>query len=343
MNLTDSRLKELENPSLTHNERILLRCRLASEFMHVGQYETARAALGNLWQGVGRRPEVEKLKPLTAAEVILQCGVLSGWLGSIQHISDSQENAKDLIFEALRMFQAQRQQAKVSEAQYEMSRCYFRLGAYDDARLFLDKALDRLGEKDAELKAKIFIRQSIIEIWTGRYHDAWNVLERAREFFEASNDALKGKWHGQRGLVLRRLSTAEHRVDYADRAIIEYTAAIYHYEQAGHERYCGNNLNNLAFLLYKLGRYNEAHESLDRAQAIFERHKDTGDLAHVNETRARVLVAERRYTEANQLIAGVIQMFEKGNEYGRLADAFKVLCGRGSICMKAQSIFCVVR
>ncbi|HEY0545423.1 MAG TPA: helix-turn-helix domain-containing protein [Pyrinomonadaceae bacterium] len=324
MNLTDSRLKELENPALTHNERVLLHCRLASEFIHIGQYEVAREALSDLWQGVGIRPAVEKLKPLTAAEVLLQCGVLSGWLGSIQHLSGSQEKAKDLIFEALRRFKAQNQQSKVSEAQYEMSRCYFRLGAYDDARVFLDKALSGLEETDTDLKAKIFIRHSIIEIWTGRYHDAWNILERAREFFEASNDTLKGKWHGQKALVLQRLALTEKRADYADRSIMEFTAAIYHYEQAKHERYCGNNLNNLAMLLYQLGRYSEAHENLDRAQIIFERHNDAGDLAHVNETRARVLVAERHYKEANHLITGVIQMFEKGNEYGRLADALTI-------------------
>ncbi len=200
MNLTDSRLKELENPALTHNERRLLRCRLASEFIHIGQYEVAREVLGDLWQGVGHRPDVEKLKPLTAAEVMLQCGVLSGWLGSIQHLSDYQEKAKDLIFEALRMFQAQGQHAKVSEAQYEISRCYFRLGAYDDARVFLDKALKGLGEDKNDLRAKIFIRQSIIEIWTSRYHDAWNVLERAREFFEAcsahskANGTVREAW-----------------------------------------------------------------------------------------------------------------------------------------------------
>ena len=87
MNLTDSRLKELDNPSLTHNERGLLRCRLASEFIHIGQYELAREALGELWQGVGRRPEVERLKLPTVAEVLLQCGTLSGWLGGAQHIS----------------------------------------------------------------------------------------------------------------------------------------------------------------------------------------------------------------------------------------------------------------
>ena len=129
MNLADARLKQLDDPSLTSNERVLLRCRLASEFIHKGQYEAALEVLGELWPGVGRRPEVERLKPLTAAEVLLQCGALSGWLGSAQHLSDSQEQAKDLLFEALRMFQSQGQHAKVAEAQYELGTCYFWLGA----------------------------------------------------------------------------------------------------------------------------------------------------------------------------------------------------------------------
>jgi tetratricopeptide (TPR) repeat protein len=325
MNLTDSRLKELDNPSLTQNERVLLRCRLASEFTHIGQYETAREALGELWMGVGRRPEVERLKPFTAAEVLLQCGVLSGWLGNSQHISGAQEKANDLIFESLRMFKAERKHVKAAEAQYELGMCYFRLGAYDDARVFLDKALDTLKEEESvDLRARILIRQTIIEVWTGRYHDAWNILIQAEEFFESCSDALKGRWHGQRALVLRRLATAEKRPDYADRAIMEFTAAIYHLEQAKHERYCGSALNNLAMLLYQLGRYSEAHEHLDRAQLIFERVKDTGFLAYVNETRARVLVAERHYKEANRTIASAIQTLEKSNEYAMLADALTI-------------------
>src|SRR5205807_1528367 len=110
------------------------------EFIHAGQYETARDALGELCQGVGRRPVVEGLKPITAAEVLLQCGALSGWLGRVQHVSDAQEQAKDLISEALRLFESQRQSSKVAEAQYELGMCYFRLGAYDEARVVLDEA-----------------------------------------------------------------------------------------------------------------------------------------------------------------------------------------------------------
>src|ERR671926_31929 len=123
------------------------------------------------------------------------------------------------------------------------------------------------------------------------------------------------------GLVLRRLATAEGRSDYADRAIIEFTAAIYHYEQARHERYCATNLNNLAMLFYKLGRYKEAHEHLDRAQFIFTRLRDAGNLAQVDETRARVLVAEKKYKDADRILADVIKTFEAGGESALLADA----------------------
>jgi len=126
------------------------------------------------------------------------------------------------------------------------------------------------------------------------------------------------------GLVLRRIGITERRTDYLDRAIIEYTAAIFHYEQAGHKRYCGVNLNNLAFLLYRLKRYDEAHEQLDRARAIYSRLEDAGNLAQVDETRARVLVAEGRYAEARKIIKAAVKVFEGGDEQQLLADALNI-------------------
>jgi tetratricopeptide (TPR) repeat protein len=324
MNLADERLRELDNTSLTENERVLLRCSVAADLIHKGQYEAAREALGELWPGVGLKPEVKRLPPATAAEVLLQCGTLTGWLGSARNVAGAQEQAQDLLSEALRKFKSQGRRAKVSEAQYELAMCYWRLGSYDESRVTLEEALKGLGEHDGELKAKVLIRRTLVEVWTGRYHEAWKVLEEAAAFFDGCGDALKGRWHGQRGLVLRRLATAERRSDYADRAIIEFTAAIYHYEQARHERYCATNLNNLAMLLYKLGRYKEAHEHLDRAEFIFGRLKDPGNLAQVDETRARVFLAEKRYREADLIIAGAVKTFEQGGELALLADALTV-------------------
>ena len=319
--LADERLKELDNPSLTTNERILLRCRVAADFTHAGQYEAAREALSELWPGVGERPDVKRLPPVVAAEVLLQCGTLTGLLGRARNVSGAQEKAQDLLSEAVRKFNSQGRYEKASEAQCELGACYWRLGAHDDARVIMREALKPLKDTDVELKAKIHIRRTLVEISENRYHDALSILKEAEPVFESASDALKGRWHGQKALVLRRLATAEGRTDFFDKAIIEYTAAIYLYGQAKHERYCGNNLNNLAFLLYKLARYRDAHEQLDRAQLIFTKLKDPGNLAQVDETRARVLVAEKKYRDADRILADVIKTFEAGGESALLADA----------------------
>jgi tetratricopeptide (TPR) repeat protein len=321
MTLADERLKELDNLSLTEGERVLLRCRVAADLIHRGQYEAARDALAEVWPGVGQRPEVEQWPPAMAAEVLLQCGTLTGWLGSGCNVSGEQEQAKDMISEAARTFRSEGMLAKVSEAQYELGMCYWRLGAHDEARVVLKEALNPLTDVDVELNAKIHIRRTLVEISENRYRDALDILKKAELVFESANDAAKGRWHGQKALVLDMLATAEGRTDLFDSAVVEYTAAIYHYELAKHERYCARNLNNLAMLFCKLGRYEEAHEQLDRAGFIFTKLKDPGDLAQVDETRARVLVAERKYREASRVLAGAIQTFEQGGESALLADA----------------------
>ena len=319
MNLADERLKELDN--LSENERVLLRCQVAADLIHRGQYEAASEALGELWLGIGQRPPVDSLPPEIGAEALLRCGILTHWLGNARNVSGAQEQAKDMLSEAAQIFRSQGMLTKVSETQYELSTCYWWLGQHEEARIVLQEALKPL--TDIELKGKILLRRSIVELWDNKYHEALTILKEAEPVFESANDILKGKWHGQRATIYVKLSATEH-LDYSDRAIIEFTAAIYHYEQAKHERYCGINLNNLAFLLYKLGRYKEAHDHLDRAQLIFTKLKDSGVLAQVDETRTRVLIAEKKYRDADRIIAGVIKTFEAGGEAALLADALSI-------------------
>jgi CheY-like chemotaxis protein/tetratricopeptide (TPR) repeat protein len=324
MSLTDSLLRQLENPKLTANERASIRCRVAADLIHTGQYEQARESLGELWRGAGARPNLEGLDETTAAEVLLQCGSLTGCLGASKPIAGAQDAAKDLISEALRIFEAHGLQARAAEAEYELGVCYWRSGALDEARVVLRDAVSRLSDGDVEQKAKILIRSTIVEISAGRYHDALKILDEAQPVFTVATDALKGRWHGQRAVVLRRLGTAEGRAEYFDRAIIEYTAAIFHFEQARHERYGGNAENNLAFLLYKLGRYEDAHGHLDRAQRIFTKLEDAGNLAQVWETRARVFLAEKKYKAAAEVIGNAVGALESAGELALLSDALTV-------------------
>jgi tetratricopeptide (TPR) repeat protein len=320
MNLADKRWKELDDASLTTNQRILLRCHIAGELIHTGQYEDAREVLGDLWSGIGKRPNVKSLEDMLTAEVLLQCGTLSGWLGASRQIANAQEAAKDLISESAAIFERLGETSKVAAARSDLAICYWREGAYDTARLILEEAASLVSED--EVRAKIILRQAVVETCAGRNTETLRLLRESAPLFEKSTShALKGRFHCELAIVLRKLGTAESQRDYFDKAILEYTAAIYHYQQAKHERYEATNENNLAFLLYKLGRYQQAHEHLDRARRVLARLKDAGLLAQVDETRARIFIAEQKYREANGAIAGAIQTLEKGGEASLLADA----------------------
>ena len=320
MNLTDVRLKELDNPSLTEGERALLRCSVAADSCHRGQHEAARAALGELWRGIGERPNVEGLDEDAAAEVLLQAGALSGWLGASQQVQGAQAAAKDLISESAALFEKLGQTERAALASSDLALCYWREGAYDEARVLYARSFNELAEP--EQRAKVLLRRLTVEYSTKRYDDALMLLKQYSGLFnEGVSHVLRGSFHNHLALVLRHIGSVQGGTEYFDRAIIEYTAAIYHYEQARHERYLATNENNLAFLLYKLGRYRDAHEHLDRAQAILTRLKDPGMIALVDETRARVLVAERRYRDAERVLAGAVRTLEQGDEAALLADA----------------------
>ena len=162
----------------------------------------------------------------------------------------------------------------------------------------------------------------VVEASSGRHNDALRLSADAAPLVEASiNDALKGRFHLALGGVLMILGQSEHRQDYTDQAILEYTAAVYHFEQAGHDSFRARTENNFGFLLYTIGRYDEAREHLNCARRLFLDLKAGGCVAQVDETQARVLLAEGRLHSAARVIAGAVRTLSKGGEQGLLADA----------------------
>jgi CheY-like chemotaxis protein/tetratricopeptide (TPR) repeat protein len=288
----------------------------------VGNYDVARQAIGELWPNMGERPVLNGLDPATAAEVLLRVGAITGWIGSTKQIEGAQELAKNLISESIVLFETVQNIEKIAEAQMELGHCYWREGAFDEARVLLNEALSRLSAKDNDLKAVTLSRLATVEKVTNRLSDALRTLIEAAPLFDASsNHTLKGRFRNEFGAVLMLLSKIERRSDHIDRALIEYAAASYHFEQAGHRRYQGCVENNLGFLFSTIRKFNEAHEHLDRAQALMTSLKDSVHLAQVDETRARVFLAEGRAGDAERLARAAAGVLERGGEQSLLAEA----------------------
>lgn len=338
MKTSESLLRQLENPSLSRDEQTVLRCQIAADFEHKGRYEAARDVLGELWRGVGQYPALGGLTERRAAEVLLRAGTLSSWLASAAQDKEGQQAAKDLISGSITRFEALGESASAAAAQSELGYCYWREGAYDEARLIYANALKKLtNEGGPELRAKILIRCALVESCNGRYNDALRILTESTPLFETSTDHfLKGKFHSGLSFLLTSLGKNEQRPDYIDRAILELTAAAYHFEQAEHICYLALAENNLGFLLYLTEQYADAHEHLNQARQLFASENNKGGVAQVDDTRARVLLAEGRLQEASKVIHGAVQTLSKGGEQGLLAEA---LATQGLVMARGGNVF----
>ena len=323
MNL-QSQLAALQAQSrdLALPERAALCCQQAKQFEKAGEYEAACEALREFWPEQQEPAKLEGLDEATRARVLLRVGALAGWLGSTDQSEGSQEVAKNLITQSIEIFQGLGLSEEVAEAQTDIALCYWREGSFDEARITLANALNCLKSDDSDLRAVVLIRAGMVEVWARRLNQALRLYDESGPLVERSEDpALKGAFHNQLANLYKNLATGERGDDYIDRALIEYAAASFHFEQAGHTRYQACVDINLGFLFLTLGRYSEAHKHLDRARNVLIEINDDVHLAQVNDTRARTLLAEGRVREAERFARSAVTTLAKGDEQALLAEA----------------------
>jgi CheY-like chemotaxis protein/tetratricopeptide (TPR) repeat protein len=319
MNLT-SQLTALRNQSsdLTLAERAEICCRLAKQLEKAGEYETACEALSEFWPERVGPPKVDDLDEPTQAEMLLRVGALAGWLGSANQTTGSQEMAKNLITKSIEIFEGLGQAEKGAEARADLALCYWREGGFDEARVHLDRALELLKNDNSDLKVCVLIRAGMVEVDARRLNEALRYYNQARPLLELSEDhALKGAFHNEFARLFRWFGRAEN----VDRALIEYAAASFHFEQAGNDRYLARVENNLGFLYFTIEQYQDAHKHLDRARHLFLDIKDIGTAAQVDDTRARTLLAEGHVSEAERLVRSAVRVLERGGQQAVLAEA----------------------
>jgi tetratricopeptide (TPR) repeat protein len=287
------------DPTALPETDVSRRCEIAMKFEEAGRYEAAAEALGPFWAGRVEHPNVSSLTKFEGAAVLLRVGVLLGHFGSSRQWSGSQEVAKELIVQSAEMFENLQLESQSVDAKIELANCYWREGAFDEARVILASVDKELEKFDVNLRIKVSLTASIIETSARRTNEALQILNAVAPLVDLSKEqAVKGKYHSQRAFILRNIGETEGREDYLDQALTEYAAAGFHFEQAGHTRYLARIENNLGFLFLRLARFPDAHRHLDRAASFFKELGDVESLAQVNESRARTLLAEGRLTEA---------------------------------------------
>jgi CheY-like chemotaxis protein len=311
-----------EQRTLPRHQQARVACDLAKQFEKASEYEAACEVLAEFWPNFDQEPILDGLEDRLRAEVLLRVGNLAGWLGSTDQTVGSQERAKDFLTRSIDIFERLQLAERVAEGRGDLALCYWREGSFDEARIQLRTALHTTPEENTDLRAVLLIRAGIIEERRQRLQEALRYYYEAAPLLDQSSDhALKGAFHNEFALLFTRLGTEENRRDYLDKALIEGAAASFHFEQAGNTRFLARVENNLGFLFYTLGQYSDAHRHLNRARHLFLEARDLGTAAHVDDTRARTLLAEGKNVEAERVARYAVKTIERGGEQAVLAEA----------------------
>jgi tetratricopeptide (TPR) repeat protein len=312
---------KLQTSHLTANEEALVRCQAALELKDRGDYEGARNAMGALWVPIGEQPKMSQLHSSVAAEVLLAVGILTRCVGSKNEIKEAQGIAKNLISQSLTLYQSIGDIKKVAIARTELAYCYWREGALNEARVMFREALQKL-TTEGNSRANAVLGLAVVEWTASRNSDALKLLTESDSLFKKiTNHSIKGAYHSQLAIVLRNLATAESREDYFQQAITEYQTADHEFKLAHSVVFRADVKNNVGLLLYKRTRYKEAHKYLGEARRLAVSIRDKVRTAQYDDTRAQILIAERRFKEAETIGRNTVRILEKTGQQCLLADA----------------------
>jgi len=110
-------------------------------------------------------------------------------------------------------------------------------------------------------------------------------------------------------------------VDYLKRVLKEYELADHYFKLAHNIGFRADVKNNLGFLLYTLSRFKDAHRTLVQARRLRSTLRDKIGVAQIDDTRAQVFIAEKKYKQAETVARNAVRILEKSGHQCLLADA----------------------
>jgi tetratricopeptide (TPR) repeat protein len=306
---------------LPANEQALFRCKTALNLKDKGDYEGAQEVMRPLWKRVGERPAMAELHPSVAAEVLLCVGILTDWIGSKNEFKEANDTARDLITQSVTYYESTGDVKKVAAARAELAYCYWRAGALDEARIMFTEALQNL-TAEGNTRANALFGLSVVEWSASRYREALRILTGNSTLFKRiTNHTTKGSYHCQLAMILRKLVTPENKSAQFRRIINEYLEADRNFKLARNTVFRAHVKNNIGNVLRELSRFKKAHEYLNHARRLTVSVKDKVKTAQVDESRAQLFIAERKFAEAESAARRAAKTFKKSGHQCFLAEA----------------------
>lgn len=233
--------------------------------------------------------------------------------GGIDAFTGSPSKAKDLLSKAARELP----EPWASQAETWLTVCYWRTGEAQEAVSLTETVLSRALEPRVRFQA--LLAASVVQADLSNYSIALGCLDECEDLVENVNPVLRGKFHNQRALVLRRSGQD------IDRVICEYEAARYFFEQASDVDRLANVAVNLSRVFCEAGMTTEAHEQASQALETLRESGFTESISRAYDERARAFLKEDKRHEAVTAARESVRLIEQTEREAWLAESLLTL------------------
>jgi tetratricopeptide (TPR) repeat protein len=277
---------------------VLVTTEQAFKLCEIADYEAAMALV--LWP-----PDLSASDP----ELLFLWGIITSQKGTAEQEPGSQERAKNLLTKAGRLLDGGREEL----CRVHLSLCYWRLGETREALALLDRPF-----QDMQAKFCAFLVRAIIFMEDRHLEDAMTALSECEFLADCISTVNRGKFHNQRARTFKRLAVRDGNLELIDRAIVEFEAALFYFEQSEAPKLQGAVINNLGRLYSQSGQHERAHEYIDRAIALAG--NDKGLLAQWHDQKANAYLDEGKLELGKIASDKALALLVGGEQIGILAD-----------------------
>ena len=281
-----------------------------------GAYDVGLLCFSENWADPEYLPDTEGLSERLAAELCLRFASLLGYQGHLRKIRDSQIRARDILTASLEIFNQVGDAEKAAECENHIALSYSRTGEYPEARSWLDAASARDLEPASIHRLATLAYGMLIDSSEMKFDSVLDTFRLYEDHFaEFADDWIGTAFYVNAGVAVGELGNPEE-------AIRCFGIAEARAERSSIKISLATIQNELAHVYMTLGRYEKAHQSVDKGIELYREIGDESREGMLLDTKATIYLEQGSFNAALKTIEGAIKVLRDGENKGFLAEAY---------------------
>jgi len=247
------------------------------------------------------------------ADLLLRVGALYGFFGNSK--PQAQEISKNLLTVAYQLFDSDIITDKCASCSNYMALTYLRMGATNEASLWLMNALVYDLEEDHPFRLHSHIVQSLIDTANSEFEKSLKSLQRVAYLFEQTSSVyLKACFYTNLAIVQKELNRYPESLSNFERA-------VNYFSKLNNRRYLSYIENNLALVHKNLSNFDEAFFHAEKSLRVCESLNDYRQMGCVYDTFAQIALSAENYQLAVNYSDKAIKTLNQTENYGFMVEA----------------------